>query len=97
MGNGRIKMAVNIPCLNVQVIVIVIVIVQVTSFVTNVVLMRPSLDVVEENKALQRQITASVQLGCNIVDQMGGSKAIMTMVTMPLNNSGTDMTFMYIR
>jgi hypothetical protein len=29
--------------------------------------------------------------------KMGGSKAIMTMVTMPLNNSGTDMTFMYIR
>ncbi len=60
------KMAVNIPCLNVQVIVIVIVIVQVTSFVINVIRMRPSLDVVEENKALERQTTASIQLCCKI-------------------------------
>jgi len=67
MGIGRIKMAVNIPCLNVQVIVIVIVIVQVTSFVINVIRMRPSLDVVEENKALERQTTASVQLCCKII------------------------------
>ena len=53
-------MAVNIPCLNVLVTVIMIRIVQVTSFVINVMSMRPSLDVVEENKTLQRQTTVSV-------------------------------------
>ena len=60
-------MAVNIPCLNVLVTVILIRIVQVTLFVINVILMRPSLDVVEENKALQRQTTASVQVEVLVV------------------------------
>ena len=55
-------MAVNIPCLNVLVTAIMIMIVQVTLFVINVMSMRPSLDAVEENKAVQRQITASVQV-----------------------------------
>ena len=60
-------MAVNIPCLNVLVTVILIRIVQATSFVINVIRMRPSLDVVEENKALERQTTASVQVEVLVV------------------------------
>ena len=56
-------MAVNIPCLNVLVTVIMIRIVQVTSFVINVMSMRPSLDVLEETKpSLETETTASVPL-----------------------------------
>jgi hypothetical protein len=53
--------------MNVLVTVILIRIVQVTSFVISVILMRPSLDVVEENKALERQTTASVQVEVLVV------------------------------
>ena len=60
MGIGKLKMAVHIPCLNVLVTAIMIMIVQVTLFVINVMSMSPSLDAVEENKMIQRQITASV-------------------------------------
>jgi hypothetical protein len=60
-------MAVHIPCKNVLVTVILIRIVQVTLFVINVMLMRLSLDVVEENKTLQRQTTASVQVEVLVV------------------------------
>ena len=62
MGIGKLKMAVHIPCLNVLVTAIMIMIVQVTLFVINVMSMSPSLDAVEENKMIQRQITASVQV-----------------------------------
>ena len=62
MGIGKIKMAVHIPCLNVLVTAIMIMIVQVPSFVINVMSMSPSLDVLEENNTLQRQISASVQV-----------------------------------
>ena len=41
---------------------ILIMIVQVTLFVINVMSMRPSLDALEENKEVQRQISASVQV-----------------------------------
>ena len=48
--------------MNVLVTAILIMIVQVTLFVINVMSMRPSLDALEENKEVQRQISASVQV-----------------------------------
>jgi hypothetical protein len=60
MGIGKLKMAVHIPCKNVLVTAIMIMIVQVTLFVINVMRMSLSLDALEENKMVQRLITASV-------------------------------------
>ncbi len=70
MGIGKLKMAVHIPCLNVLVTAIMIMIVQVTLFVINVMSMSPSLDAVEENKMIQRQITASVQVEVMVASEM---------------------------
>jgi hypothetical protein len=70
MGIGKLKMAVHIPCLNVLVTVILIMIVQVTLFVISVSHMRLSLDVVEENNTIQRLISASVQMEVMVLPEM---------------------------
>ena len=63
-------MVVHIPCLNVLATVIIIMTVQVTLFVINVMSLRPSLDALEENKTLQRQITASVQVEVMVASEL---------------------------